>query len=129
MNSSFKPNQYVACMYDGHQWIGVILAVDISFMHPHGLTWLFSWPRWDGWCLVSFKHVLCCISTPCTVTGLQYNHMDQDIKLIHKSLSNFVEVLKKLKETLFPIHPFLLPWNYQKAVSLPGVFRSKEGIL
>ena len=28
INLSFKPNQYVACMYDRHWWIGVIVTVD-----------------------------------------------------------------------------------------------------
>ena len=28
INLSFKPNQYVACIYDWYWWIGVIVTVD-----------------------------------------------------------------------------------------------------
>ena len=96
INLSFKPNQYIACMYNGHWLIRVIVTfdnfngdLDMSFIDPHDPTRLFSWPKQENRCLLPFKHVLYCISTLCTVTGQQYNLMDKDTKLILESLSNF----------------------------------------
>ena len=68
-------------------------------MHPHGLTWLFTWPKQKDRRLVPFKHVLFYISTLCTVTWQQYNLMDKDTKLIHESLSNFKQGCRSIKET------------------------------
>ena len=74
-------------MCEEHRWIGVIVTVDdgngdldISFMYPHGPTSSFSWPKRKYKCLVSFKHVLCCISSPCIVIGRQYDLMDKDTR-------------------------------------------------
>ena len=58
---SFKPDQYVACMYNGHWWIEFIVTVDVcnsdldfSFKHPHGPTQLFSCPKQEDRCLLPF---------------------------------------------------------------------------
>ena len=39
----YQPGQYVACMYDGHWWLGNIIETDceqddvkVTFMHPCG---------------------------------------------------------------------------------------------
>ena len=74
INLSFKPNQYVACMYNGHWSIGVIVTVDdcnsdldISFMVPHGPSRSFGWPKRENRCLVPFKYIVRCTLTPCTL--------------------------------------------------------------
>ena len=50
----FTPLQYVACVYSGNWWIGMIEAVnpdeqdaDVRFMKPHGPSQYFSWPSYD----------------------------------------------------------------------------------
>lgn len=100
MNLSFTSNWYVASMYDEHWWIGVIMTVDdsngdldISFIYCHGPTGLISWPEWEDSCLVPFTLVLCCVLTPCTVAGHQYNLMHKDAKLIHESLRSTLEAI------------------------------------
>ena len=48
----WQPMQFVASIYDGFWWIGLILELDrelevaqIKFMHPHGPTNSVYWPR------------------------------------------------------------------------------------
>ena len=53
----WQPMQFVACMYDGFWWIGMIEELDreledaqVKFMHPHGPTNGVYWPRRNDIC-------------------------------------------------------------------------------
>ena len=53
----WQPMQFVACMYEGFWWIGLIEQLDgeledvqIKFMHPHGPTNSVYWPRRNDIC-------------------------------------------------------------------------------
>ena len=72
------PGQYVACMYDGHWWLGNIIEMDYeqndvkaSFMHPHGPASTFRWPRREDICWVPTEHILAVIDIS-TATGRSY---------------------------------------------------------
>ena len=86
-----KPGCFVACLYDGFWWIGLILAVDephmeikAKFMHPHGPTNAFFWPRQKDICWVPISNILCLITTPSTECGRWYTLIDSDINSICK---------------------------------------------
>ena len=59
---------YVACIYDNYWWIGNIRNVceeeddvEITFMHPHGPSESFKWPRREDNCCVPIIHIICII--------------------------------------------------------------------
>ena len=62
------PGTYVACIYDNYWWIGNIRNVceeeddvEITFMHPHGPSESFKWPRREDNCCVPIIHIICII--------------------------------------------------------------------
>ena len=62
---NLQPGQCVACVYDGHWWIGNIIEIStdnhdvkISFMHPHGPAASFCWGSFDE-CWVPMTYILC----------------------------------------------------------------------
>ena len=78
ISQDFTALQYVACIYKIEGWIGIILEVDkekgdarTNFMHPHGPSRSFHWPRVDDICWVPITHLLCAIDAPTTITGRQ----------------------------------------------------------
>ena len=70
---SFTPGSYVACLYDGLWWIGSVRSkseehgdYEVTFMHPHGPSQTFKWPRKEDVCWVPAEHILCKIAVPST---------------------------------------------------------------
>ena len=64
--SDMIPGGYVACLFDKHWWIGNICAtseqeqeqdVQVKFMHPHGFSRNYSWPREEDLCWVPLVHI------------------------------------------------------------------------
>ena len=80
MEKSLQPNDYAACLYNGHWWVVLIETVNLDqkdatckFMHPHGPTQNnnFHWPqpREDkGWVPFGKFIMKTCISN----SGRQY---------------------------------------------------------
>lgn len=73
------PGKYVVCLYDRQWWIGNIRAiseeeqdVQVTFMHPHGPSQTYSWPRREDNCWVPLVHIMKIIDAPLTSTGRQY---------------------------------------------------------
>jgi len=80
--ADYQAGQYVACMYDGHWWVGNITErnyeendVKVTFMHPCGPASTFSWPRREDICWVPTEHILAVVEIPVQLdknTFLQY---------------------------------------------------------
>jgi len=81
-------------------WIGIILEVDkekgdarTNFMHPHGPSRSFHWPRVDDICWVPITHLLCAIDAPTTITGRQagrqYRITQLDVKKVEELMLTF----------------------------------------
>ena len=68
-----KKQDYVCCLYDNEAWIG--LVEDISeehgdfFMHPHGPSKLFHWPKEEDTCWISEGEIVCVIDVPSIVSS------------------------------------------------------------
>ena len=97
-----NPGQYIACMYDGHWWLGNIITcgsesepneIHISkFMHQHGPAASFSWPIRDDVCWVPIPHVLCTVSPPSTtMSGRLYVLPSQLTDLLSQNCAIFLE--------------------------------------
>jgi len=74
----YQPGMYVACMYDGHWWLGNIIKTDydqddvkVTFMHPCGPASNFRWPRTPDICWVPTEHILTTVDIS-TATGRNY---------------------------------------------------------
>ena len=59
---------YVCCRYDNKPWIGLMKNISdehgdycINYMHPHGPSKLFHWPRDEDRCWTDKKNILCII--------------------------------------------------------------------
>ena len=84
-----KVHDYVACLYDGKWWVGLVLEVSfeeqdcrVSFMHPASPTNNICWPVRAYLCGVSFENIICKVSTPVTATGRTYHINEEDIQNI-----------------------------------------------
>lgn len=67
---------YVTVMYDGKWWLGYILEKDfdeatVKFLHPHGPSPSFTYPRREDILLVSLKDILSKVNVK-TVNGRTY---------------------------------------------------------
>jgi len=89
-------SDFVACIYDGKWWIGIILNIYmdeddiyIKFMHPNGPARSFLWPASDDTCLVPACHILCTIEVPVTTTGRQYKLNENDTEKISKEFAKY----------------------------------------
>ena len=77
---SVDVNHYNSCLCEDTWWIGIVMGKDneqndvcVNFMHPHGCTSIFYWPKQDDVCWVTMIHILVKISVPSTTGGKQYN--------------------------------------------------------
>jgi hypothetical protein len=88
----FKESMYIACVYDGEWWLGLITSLNleeqdatVKFLHPHGPSRSFYWPEKDDYCEVPLIHILSSVDTLSTQTGRQYtienSETDNIIKL------------------------------------------------
>ncbi len=92
--SDMIPGQYVACKYDEHWWLGNICEtseeeddVRVKFMHPHGPSRAYSWPRREDLCWIPLVHIIKCINAPLTSTGRHYKlppSVEKEIKELFK---------------------------------------------
>ena len=80
-----EPGKYVACLYDGNWWIGMIRETSeehadvlLSFLHPHGLAVSYRWPAREDLCWVPSQHLLRYIDAPTTSSGRQYHLSSKD---------------------------------------------------
>ena len=92
----YKPGQYVACMYDGHWWLGNIIELDydqddvkVTFMHPCGPASTFRWPRREDICWVPTGHILAVIDLS-TATGRQYTIDSQTAVKVTEKLNSLM---------------------------------------
>ena len=67
---------FVAAMYDKKWYIGIVENVDqdnkdalIKFMHPHGPSPSFHWPKHENVCWIPHHHVICVVETPNLTTA------------------------------------------------------------
>lgn len=85
---SLKPNDYVTCCFDGFWWLVLIDSVNTEekdltckFLHPHGPSNQFYWPRGDDKGYVPFSKIIMKIETPKTsVNGRQYFVKEDEMK-------------------------------------------------
>ena len=77
-NHKHRTTNHVACLYDGHWWLGNIFDRDydqndvkVTFPHPHGPAKNFSWPRREDICWVPTEHIMAVVDI-CTATGRNY---------------------------------------------------------
>lgn len=92
------PGTYVACIYDQHWWIGNIREVSelekdihINFMHPHGPSKNFKWPRREDICWVPLAHIIKVIDAPSTTTGRQYQLKPKEEKELQDLFKVFIQ--------------------------------------
>ena len=64
---------FVACWYNFHWWLGLILSVnesqlevDVRFMCPHGPSPSFYWPEQDHNCTIPYNHIIFAIDPSST---------------------------------------------------------------
>ena len=88
----WQPMQFVACIYDGFWWIGLILELNreledahVKFMHPHGPTNSVYWPRRNDICWVPFSQILCIVQAPTKYTGRKYKIDEKDIQKVDEA--------------------------------------------
>ncbi|XP_063604197.1 LOW QUALITY PROTEIN: uncharacterized protein LOC134779822 [Penaeus indicus] len=92
----FEIFQYVACMYEGKWYVGIVMEVNqelndiyVKFMHPSGPARSFNWPNVEDCNWIPMVHVLCKIGVPTTVNGRQYNLEKKDVSNIAKLFTTF----------------------------------------
>jgi len=93
----YKPGQYVACMYDGHWWLGNIIELDydqddvkVTFMHPCGPASTFRWPCREDICWVPTGHILAVIDLS-TAAGRQYTIDSQTAAKVTEKLNGLMQ--------------------------------------
>jgi hypothetical protein len=69
---------YVTIKYDGHWWLACVMQtlpdsneVEVSFLHPHGLSKSFSYPDRSDVLVISAEDILTKVD-PTTATGRVY---------------------------------------------------------
>ena len=92
----FAVFEYVACVYDGKWYVGVVLEVNqelndiyVKFLHPCGPARSFSWPNVEDCMWIPMIHVLCKISVPKTASGRQYSLEKRDASNIAQLFATF----------------------------------------
>ena len=92
---SIRLSEYVACIYDGKWWIGVVDEVSkvqdvkINFSHPPGPSSSFQWPRRLDVCWVPITDTVCKIRAPVTATGRIYKINEEDCRKINTFLATY----------------------------------------
>lgn len=91
--AALKLQDYVAAMYDGHWWVGMVMnitpnaeEVEVKFMAPHGPRTAFFWPARDDVCWVPVNNVIRVLQ-PLTLTsgsGRSYNLAAEDTNALNK---------------------------------------------
>ena len=91
--ADFTLMSYVACNYDEKWWVGMILELDqqnndmkVTFMHPHGPSKSFFWPRRDDVCWMPPASVILKLSSPSTVNGRSYTFNSKEMDEVKKLL-------------------------------------------
>ena len=66
--STYQPGQYIAAVYDGDLYIGLITErsdecedVKVRFTNHSKCSGMLTWPRLDDVCWIPFQHILCII--------------------------------------------------------------------
>ncbi|GBN04988.1 hypothetical protein AVEN_182575-1 [Araneus ventricosus] len=88
--------QYVACTYGINWWVGKIVECygeyndyKIMFMHPHGPSASYTWPKPLDVCWIPYKHIMKIVSAPSTNTGRTYKITPEENNSIELSFKNF----------------------------------------
>ena len=67
-----KSMNFVACWYNFHCWVGLILSVkpqlevDVKFIFPHGPSPSFYCPEQNDICTIPYNQIICTTDTPST---------------------------------------------------------------
>ena len=84
-----NPGQYIACVYDGNWWLGLVLEYSeenqdyhIKFMTPKGPSRYFKWPIRDDILWVPQGDILCIIEPLATKTGKSYKILPAELQKI-----------------------------------------------
>ena len=96
--TNLQPGQFVACVYDGHWWLGNVVDIctdnndaKLSFMHPHGPAAAFFWPTTIDKCWVPTVHILCQVPALSTVgsTARRYKLETEGYTLVTDAWAGF----------------------------------------
>ena len=89
-----KSMDFVACWYNFHWWMGLVLSVnepqlevDVKFMYPHGPSPSFFWPEQDDTCTIPYNQIICTIDTPFTSSS------DKSTNFLNKVWKQFNNML------------------------------------
>ena len=95
--TELKQNRFVCIVYENKWYIGVIEEIDhessdiwANFMHPHGPSHSFHWPKQQDKCWVPLQHVLCLVDVPCLSSSRGFYLLsDASKKTIDTQWNNF----------------------------------------
>ena len=91
--SSLTVNDYITCIYGDYWWLALITKIDLdekdvlcNFMHPHGYTENFHWPRKDE-VYVPFSKILLRVGTPkiLSTSGRHYSITKTEIQMTEEA--------------------------------------------
>ena len=84
-------SQFLSCIYDERQWIGMICDIDqengdvqVKFMHPPYPSRSYKWPSFDDICWVPIVKIVTIIEDPypTPIGARQYHISNEDLKKI-----------------------------------------------
>ncbi|GBM50620.1 hypothetical protein AVEN_59260-1 [Araneus ventricosus] len=93
---TLQNEQYVACTYGINWWIGKIVECydeyndyKFMFMHPHGPSASYMWPKPLNACWIPYKHIMKIVSAPSINKGRTYKITPEEnnsIELLFKNV-------------------------------------------
>ncbi|GBM71628.1 hypothetical protein AVEN_246210-1 [Araneus ventricosus] len=93
---TLQNEQYVACTNEINWWFGKIMECydeyndyKIMFMHPHGPSALYTWPKPLDVCWIPYEHIMKIVSAPSTTTGRTYKITPEENNSIELLFKNF----------------------------------------
>ena len=90
------PGCFIACVYDSLWYFGMVSEVNaeeeedvtVKFLHPHGPSPSFFWPKREDACAVPIPHVIAIVDPPKTMTGRTYQFSQECMILVQSRFSN-----------------------------------------
>ncbi|GBO40968.1 hypothetical protein AVEN_170674-1 [Araneus ventricosus] len=93
---TFQNEQYVACTYGINWWIGKIVECydeyndyKIMFMHPHGPSASYTWPKFLDVCWIPYEHIMKIVFSPSTNTRRTYKITPEENNCSELLFKNF----------------------------------------
>ena len=95
---SLKSNDYVTCIYGDHWWLALTSQINAelkdvlcNFLHHHGYSESFYWPRREDQVYVPFSKILLMTGSLNTLpnSGRQYAITKEEIQKAVETFSNF----------------------------------------